>query len=102
MKCVKKLVIISTGYVRKNKMAKSLAYICVEHPEIKAKVDQLGDLVTFDEVTEIRKMMFSLLDFDYCPTVCCDEGSPTDLDFKANKGIRNGHKYDVVKELKYN
>ena len=81
-------------------MAKSLAYICVEHPDVKEKVDKMGDVVRSGELDELRDLML-IVELGYCPAIHCDEGSQMDRELRANKGMHEGHHYSVVKEIDF-
>ena len=79
-------------------MARSLAYICVEHPSVQQRVALLDDSVQRRETSELFELMF-YLHLDYCPIICCAEGSSGDVGLRASKGMRDGHNYSVVKEV---
>ena len=81
-------------------MAKSLAYICIEHPDVKAKVDKMGPIVRTDDLDKLGDLSFAL-DNGYSPSIHCDEGSGMDRELRANKGMRDGHHYSVVKEIDF-
>jgi hypothetical protein len=81
-------------------MPRSLAYICVEHPNIKEKADKLGPVVTPSQLDPIGDIMFAL-DNGYSPIIECDEGSGMDRELRANNCMRDGHHYSVVKEIDF-
>lgn len=75
----------------------SLAYICVEDPEIKKKVGRMGDRVTFEELNQLGSDPFQN-SLGYIPFQICAEGSRLDLMLRGNPEFR-GHKYSVKKIL---
>ena len=82
-------------------MAKSLAFICVEHPQIKAAAEELGDVITPAELETVNPMPWMVEGLDHCATILCDEGSRTEQELRRDGGMKDGHHYSVVKEVKY-
>jgi len=80
-------------------MTKYLALICTEHPEVKKKVDGIGDVISDTDCNALEGMTFSRDDLMYCPIILCQEGSPKYEKLKKNAWKdESGRKYDVIKE----
>ncbi len=82
-------------------MVKSLVFICVEHPQIKAAAEALGDVITSADLDKVNPAPWGVDGLDHCAAIFCDEGSRTEIELRQNEGMRNGHHYSVVKEVDY-
>ncbi len=81
-------------------MVKNLALICVEHPDVKKKVDEMGDVIDNKDCNTLEGMAFSSDDLLYSPIILCQEGSAAYEKLKKNAWIElySSRKYNVIKE----
>jgi len=83
----------------KNKMAKNIAYFCVEDSRIKTEVDKLKPVITTNDLFRIQDLSLKL-GLDYSTGVLCQEGSKMDIEFSTNPVRKQtNHRYDVKREV---
>ncbi|MFH0936211.1 MAG: hypothetical protein V1815_00855 [Candidatus Woesearchaeota archaeon] len=84
-------------------MVKNLALICIEHLDVKNKVDGMGDVIGDKDCNALEGMAFSSDDLMYSPVILCQEGSPAYEKLKKNAWIDqySGRKYGVIKEVSF-
>lgn len=69
----------------------NVLYICVEDPDIKSMVDQLADIMSWDEFQQIETLALEK-GLDYRPVLIYQK-------YEDPKKRINGHKYDVIKKI---
>jgi hypothetical protein len=81
---------------------KTLALICTEHPDVKKKVDEMGEVIGDKEFDALNRMAFSSDSLMYSPIALCQEGSSFYEKLKKNGWKdESGKKYDVIKEVHF-
>ena len=82
-------------------MARDIALICTEHPEIKEEVAKIGNIMAAKDMTKLEGIAFGSANLTYTPIFLCKEGSPAYEKMKNNNWIdEDGRKYDVMKEAR--
>ena len=73
----------------------NIAHICVEDNGVKARVDQMGEIVPWDTLDALN-LEAVIAEIPYTPVIFCNEGSPLDVQLRENPK-RDGHVYSVRK-----
>jgi hypothetical protein len=81
-------------------MAKSLLYMCVDHPTMAALARNSKDIISLKEAYRLMVPRNACDNLDYDLTIFCSEGSPRDLQLAESGFIEDYHVYSVVKIIR--
>jgi len=85
-------------------MGRELVFLCVDDPDFKKRVEQMGERVTRKEVGDLFNVWINCPENSesplYCPMIYCDEGSIVHQRLVENNlRYDDGRSYSIVKEV---